>query len=83
MNFEVIPSAANFIFVRHARCAGAELAALLRDRGIIVRHFHSPARIAPYLRISIGTDAQCELLTRAIAEILSALAAASSSSALS
>ena len=35
---------------------GAELAAKLRERSIIVRHFKNPARIAPFLRITVGTD---------------------------
>jgi histidinol-phosphate aminotransferase len=83
LNFEVIPSAANFVFVRHTRHGGAELAAQLRRRGIVVRNFQHPARIAPYLRISVGTDAQCELLIMALRDILSATAAASASSALS
>jgi len=70
LDFEVIPSTANFVFVRHPRRAGAELAARLRGRGIIVRNFQNPARIAPYLRITVGTDAQCEILIGALGEIL-------------
>jgi histidinol-phosphate aminotransferase len=68
--FEVLPSAANFVFARHARLDGAELAARLRERSIIVRHFKQPARIAQFLRITIGTDAQCEALVGALREIL-------------
>ena len=49
---------------------GGDLAARLRDRGIIIRHFRQPARIAPYLRITIGTDEQTDLLTQALREIL-------------
>lgn len=71
LGFEVLPSGANFIFARHARIAGAEVAARLRERSIIVRHFNNPARIAPYLRITIGTDSQCEALVGALHEIIS------------
>jgi histidinol-phosphate aminotransferase len=70
MGFEVLPSGANFIFARHAQMDGAEIAAKLREQSIIVRHFGNPARIAPYLRITIGTDAECEALVRALRGII-------------
>jgi histidinol-phosphate aminotransferase len=66
MGFDVLPSAANFIFARHPAHDGAELAASLRERSIIVRHFKNPARIAPFLRITVGTDAQCDALLAAL-----------------
>lgn len=69
LGFEVLPSAANFIFARHPRWAGADLAARLRERAIIVRHFNLP-RIDAFLRISIGTDEQCGALVDALREIL-------------
>lgn len=71
IGFEVLPSAANFIFARHPAREGAELAAALRGRSIIVRHFKQP-RIDQFLRISIGTDAQCRILVEALKEILAA-----------
>ena len=71
LEFEVLPSGANFIFARHARMSGAEVAARLREQSIIVRHFSQPARIAPFLRITIGTDSQCEALVRALRGIIS------------
>lgn len=70
LNFSVLPSGANFIFARHATREGAELTAALRERSIIVRHFKNPLRIAPYLRITIGTDEQCAQLVSALREIL-------------
>jgi histidinol-phosphate aminotransferase len=69
MGFEVLPSAANFIFARHPERDGAGLAAELRRRSIIVRHFNHP-RIQDFLRITIGTDAQCQALTAALGAIL-------------
>ena len=71
LGFDVLPSAANFLFVSHRQHDAATLAASLRERAILVRHFKLP-RIAQYLRISIGTDAQCESLHMALNEILSA-----------
>ncbi|MHB0973706.1 MAG: histidinol-phosphate transaminase [Thiobacillus sp.] len=69
LGFEVLPSSANFIFARHLAHDGAELAAALRERSIVVRHFRNPARIAPFLRITIGTDAQCDALLAALKAI--------------
>lgn len=69
LGFEVLPSAANFIFARHPSHDAAQLAAQLRERSIIVRHFKLP-RIDQFLRISIGTDKQTEALTQALGEIL-------------
>lgn len=71
LGFQVLPSAANFIFARHPQWDGAELTAKLRERSIIVRHFLNPARIAPYLRITVGTEAQCQALVEALRKILS------------
>ena len=70
LNFEVLPSGANFIFAKHKTRHGAELAQQLRDKSIIIRHFEKPARIAPYLRITIGTDTQSKQLISALNEIL-------------
>jgi histidinol-phosphate aminotransferase len=70
LGFEVIPSAANFVFARHPQRDAAELAKALRERAIIVRHFKQP-RIDQFLRISIGTDAECAALSTALREIIS------------
>ncbi|MBB2896931.1 histidinol-phosphate transaminase [Pseudomonas sp. AS2.8] len=64
--FEVLPSAANFIFARHVQKGGAVLAAGLREHGVIVRHFSRPERIADFLRITIGTPAQNQALIAAL-----------------
>jgi histidinol-phosphate aminotransferase len=69
LGFEVLPSRANFVFARHPQRDAAELAALLRERAVLVRHFRQP-RIAQYLRISIGTREQCSVLVQRLQEIL-------------
>ncbi|MFK3818399.1 histidinol-phosphate transaminase [Pseudomonas sp. NPDC089407] len=63
--FEVLPSAANFIFARHPQQDAAELAARLREQGVIVRHFKQ-ARIAQFLRITIGTPEMNQALLDAL-----------------
>lgn len=57
LGFEVLPSAANFVFTRHPQFDAAELAAKLRKEGIIVRHFNK-RRIDQFLRITIGTPSE-------------------------
>ena len=69
MGFEVLPSAANFVFVRHPAYSGETLASALRARNILVRHFKL-GRISNHLRITIGTDEQCKQLVIACREIL-------------
>lgn len=71
LGFEVLPSAANFIFARHPRHDAEKSALALRQHSIIVRHFKQP-RIEQFLRITVGTDEQCAALVAALKEILSA-----------
>ncbi|WP_431322677.1 histidinol-phosphate transaminase [Rhizobium sp. YTU87027] len=70
LGFDVLQSSANFLFARHRERSGAELATGLRDKAILVRHFPTE-RIENYLRISIGTDAECDKLLAAFQQILS------------
>jgi histidinol-phosphate aminotransferase len=69
LGFEVLPSAANFIFTRHPQQDAAALSAALRARGIIVRHFRQP-RIEQFLRITIGAPEQNAALVAALRDIL-------------
>ncbi len=69
LGFQVLPSKANFLFVRHPGHDAAALAAGLRERAILVRHFRQP-RIDQFLRISIGTDADCDKLVAALRDLL-------------
>ncbi len=69
LEFDVLPSAANFVFARHPKYDAAMLSAKLRERSIIVRHFKQ-ARIDQFLRISVGTDDQSAALINALREIV-------------
>ncbi|MFA9441493.1 histidinol-phosphate transaminase [Uliginosibacterium sp. sgz301328] len=73
LGFEVLPSAANFIFARHPQHDAAAVAAALRERRIIVRHFRQ-RRIEQYLRITVGTEAQCKALVEALKGIVAVTA---------
>lgn len=65
LGFEVLPSKANFVFACHPGKDAAGLAAGLREQGVIVRHFKQ-ARIAQFLRITIGTPEQNQALLDAL-----------------
>lgn len=63
--FAVIPSQANFLFASHPDHTGKELVDGLREQGIIVRWWDKP-EIKDWLRISIGTDEDMEVLVKAL-----------------
>ena len=65
LGFQVLPSQANFIFARPQVGKASNVAQVLREQGIIVRHFDKP-RINEYLRITVGTAAQNERLVEAL-----------------
>lgn len=69
LGFEVLPSSANFVFARHPRHDGPTLSAALRERGVLVRGFSGP-RVSGFIRITIGSTAQLDHLTAALAEVL-------------
>lgn len=70
LGFDVLPSKANFVLARHNAVAGLTLYGLLRERGILVRHFPDE-RIKDFVRITVGTDEQVDLLLKSVKEILS------------
>ena len=69
LGFDVLPSAANFVFATIAGQDAADIAAKLRSEGVIVRHFKQ-ARIKDYLRISVGTAEQNARLIEVLKQIL-------------
>jgi histidinol-phosphate aminotransferase len=71
MGFDVLPSAANFLFVTHEKMLARSVFEALRAKGVIVRYFDAP-RINNYLRISVGDEGQCESLIAALSDILAA-----------
>jgi len=72
MGFDVLPSQANFIFTRPGRGSGPGLFDALRERNILVRRWEHP-RISDWLRISVGTPEQTQVLLVAVREILERL----------
>ncbi|NUE66773.1 histidinol-phosphate transaminase [Snodgrassella sp. ESL0253] len=69
LEFEVLPSEANFVFARHGSKEAAQIAAFLRLHGVVVRHFQQE-RISNFLRISVGTQEQQQRLIAVLEEML-------------
>ncbi len=67
--FTLTDSKTNFLFAKSDRIDGGKLYAMLKDRGILVRHFTS-ARICQYNRITVGTMEDMKALVAKIDEIL-------------
>jgi histidinol-phosphate aminotransferase len=65
----VLPSAANFIFMKVPRISGADFSAALREKGILVRHFEKD-RIADFVRVSMGTDEEMDVFLDAYRKIV-------------
>lgn len=69
LNFELLPSAANFVLAKHECMGGEELYLKLKENGILVRHFNEQ-RIKDYIRITVGTKQDIENLLQEIKQIL-------------
>src|SRR5262249_7028619 len=69
LGFAILPSQANFVFARHQNHSGTQLAAELRNQGVLVRHFRKP-RIEDFLRITVGTDEQCSRLIAVLRSLI-------------
>lgn len=69
IGFSILPSKANFIFASHEEHDGAQLAAKLKQHGILVRHFNKP-RINNFLRISIGSQEDNLILIKILKELV-------------
>jgi histidinol-phosphate aminotransferase len=68
LNCTVLPSQANFLFVKTPKAA-EDVFTALREKGFLVRYFKLP-RVSEYIRISIGLPEEMEAFTKCIAEIL-------------
>ena len=69
LGFQVLPSRANFLFARSPAVSGGELYRALKARGVLVRWFDQD-RIRDFVRITVGSREQMELLLAGIRAIL-------------
>lgn len=69
LGFSIFPSGANFLLCRAPEGKAEEIYTALLERKILIRWFDT-ARLREFLRISIGTPEEMDILTGAIGEIL-------------
>lgn len=69
MNFTVLSSAANFVFIKHDKWDGHQLYEQLKNRKILVRHFNAE-RISDFIRVTIGTNEQMDIFLNELSSIL-------------
>lgn len=74
IGFEVPPSSANFVLARLTGHDLSDLAAELRRRGILIRHFPTPL-LYDCLRISIGKPAEMKVLLRHLKQLVTPIVA--------
>lgn len=61
MGFSVLSSCANFIFASHPIVNAGDIYRILKENNVLVRYFNKPD-IDNFVRITIGTDKQMEIL---------------------
>lgn len=69
MGFYVIPSEANFLFVCHEDIESEILCKMLKQEGILTRHF-ADEKLKKYLRITIGTEHEMAVVLLTIEAIM-------------
>lgn len=69
LGFVMTDSKTNFIFAKHNTVPAEEIFEMLKTKGVYVRYFKAP-RVNEYLRISIGTDEEMQVLVQALKEYL-------------
>ena len=69
LGFDFGDSMTNFIFAKHASVPAEHIFTELKKRDIYVRYWNKP-RISEHLRITVGTDEECDILVRNLKEII-------------
>lgn len=69
LGFTMTDSLANFIFAKHSKADGKKLYLSLKEKGVLVRHFDT-SRLSDYLRITVGSKEQMQILIDVLDNIL-------------
>ncbi|MDR3594102.1 histidinol-phosphate transaminase [Clostridium sp.] len=69
LGFDVLESKSNFVFASHNKVSGNYLYESLKEHGVLVRYFNKE-RIDNFLRITIGTDKEMDILLEKLELIL-------------
>ena len=67
--FYVIKSQTNFLFAKHPSISGEELYKMIKDEGLLIRHFATPG-IENFVRISIGSKEEMQALKEAFEKVI-------------
>ena len=67
--FYVIKSQTNFLFAKHPSISGEELYKMIKDEGLLIRHF-ATLGIENFVRISIGSKKQMQALKEAFEKVI-------------
>jgi len=71
LGFSVVPSKANFLFVKHPAVNSREIYRLLKEKNILVRFFEGPVQ-SDYVRITVGTMMELRVLVKELEAITAA-----------
>jgi histidinol-phosphate aminotransferase len=69
MGFHIVPSRANFLFVKHDRVPAEKIYLGLKEKKILIRHFRGDIQ-SEYVRITVGTMMEMKTLCREIETII-------------
>lgn len=69
LGFDILPSSTNFVLVKHARVVASVIEFQLKEQGITVKHFKTK-RLGDYLRITISTPENMDLLIKKLKAIV-------------
>jgi histidinol-phosphate aminotransferase len=65
IGFHIVPSKANFLFVKHPELESEYIYERLKERRILVRHFNGPIQ-SEYIRITVGSMLEIKALIKEI-----------------
>ncbi|MDY6934586.1 MAG: histidinol-phosphate transaminase [Spirochaetota bacterium] len=71
LGFDIIPSKANFLFVKHPEMPSKDIFELLKEKKILVRYFDGSIQ-SDYIRITVGTMLELKALIKELTSILEA-----------
>ena len=69
LNFKVLDSKSNFLFISHDKVFAEDIYLKLKDKGILVRYFKQDI-IKDFIRVTIGTDEEMIIFINVLKEII-------------
>ncbi len=69
LDFTIVPSKANFLFIKHNKIAAKELYIKLKEKMILVRYFEGKIQ-SEYLRVTVGSMMEIKALLQGLKKII-------------